>query len=167
MEIGRKDFCIECRKETKYVLKKQSVKKTIRDKEFEFEITVAICEECGEEMSIPGLMDKNVKEFDDQYRKSEGLVAIEGIERLMKIYNIGKAPLSLALGFGEVTITRYLDGQIPSKEYSNIIKKVITSPAYMKNLLIINKEKIAVTAFNKAMLAVESIEEIFLYHRKC
>ena len=27
------------------------------------------------------------------------------------------------LGFGEVTITRYLSGQIPSKEYSDIIKK--------------------------------------------
>lgn len=39
----------------------------------------------------------------------------------MKIYKIGKAPLSLALGFGEVTITRYLSGQIPLKEYCYLI----------------------------------------------
>ena len=44
---------------------------------------------------------------------------MEDIERLMKLYNIGKAPLSLALGFGEVTITCYLAGQVPSKEYSD------------------------------------------------
>ncbi|MBO5985408.1 MAG: hypothetical protein J6Q02_01260 [Lachnospiraceae bacterium] len=27
-----------------------------------------MCTECGEEMSIPGLMDKNVQEIDEQYR---------------------------------------------------------------------------------------------------
>lgn len=45
------------------------------------------------------------------------------------------APLSLALGFGEVTIARYLEGQIPSKQYSNIMRLALTLPAYMKKLL--------------------------------
>ncbi len=72
---------------------------------------MAVCAECGEKMSIPGLIDKNVQEIDEQYRAAEGLVSIDDIERLMKIYKIGKAPLSLALGFGEVTIPRYLEGQ--------------------------------------------------------
>lgn len=31
-----------------------------------FEITVA-CNECGGEMGIPGLMDYNIKEIDEQY----------------------------------------------------------------------------------------------------
>ena len=61
-------------------------------------------------MSIPGLIDKNVQEIDEQYRTAEGLVSIDDIERLMKIYKIGKAPLSLTLGFGEVMIPRYLEG---------------------------------------------------------
>lgn len=34
----------------------------------------------------------------------------EEIEALMSLYHLGKAPLSYALGFGEVTITRYLQG---------------------------------------------------------
>ena len=77
-----------------------------------FNITVAVCSECGEEMSLPGLIDRNVQEIDDQYRAYEGLVTKDDIENLMSIYNIGKAPLSLALGFGEITITRYLEGQV-------------------------------------------------------
>ncbi len=109
-EKGRRDFCIECRKETEYLLQKKDIVKNIRDKEYTFAITVAVCAECGEEMSIPGLIDKNVQEIDEQYRAAEGLVSIEDIEKLMKIYKIGKAPLSLALGFGEVTIPRYLEG---------------------------------------------------------
>ena len=102
--LRSRDFCIECRKETEYLLQKRDIVKTIRDREYTFAITAAVCSECGEEMSIHGLMDQNVQEIDRQYRSIEGLVTVEDIEKLMKIYKIGKAPLSLALGFGEVTI---------------------------------------------------------------
>ena len=158
---GRRDFCIECRKETEYYLKKKDIVKTIRDKEYTFAITVAVCAECGEEMSIPGLIDKNVQEIDDQYRAAEGLVSIDDIERLMKIYKIGKAPLSLALGFGEVTIPRYLEGQVPSKEYSDVIKAALSSPAFMKQKLMENREKLTDAAYRKAFAAAESIESLF------
>ena len=160
-EKGRKDFCIECRKETEYILRKKNIMKTIRDKEYTFAITVAVCAECGEEMSIPGLIDKNVQEVDEQYRKAEGLVSIDDIENLMKIYKIGKAPLSLALGFGEITISRYLEGQVPSKEYSDIIKSALSSPAYMQKKLMQNREKLTDAAFRKALFAAESIENLF------
>ena len=160
-EKERRDFCTECRKETEYFLQKKDIIKTIRDKDYTFGITVAICTECGEEMSIPGLIDKNVAEIDEQYRAVEGLVSIDDIERIMKIYKIGKAPLSLALGFGEVTIPRYLEGQVPSKEYSNVIKAALTSPAYMKQKLIENRDKLTDAAYKKAMAAADSIENLF------
>ena len=160
-EKGRRDFCIECRKETEYLLQKKDIIKTIRDKAYTFGITVAVCAECGEEMSIPGLIDKNIQEIDEQYRAEEGLVSIEDIERLMKIYKIGKAPLSLALGFGEVTIPRYLEGQVPSKEYSDIVKAALASPAYMKEKLIENRDKLTDAAYKKAMTAADSIESLF------
>ena len=160
-EKGRRDFCIECRKETEYLLQKKDIIKTIRDKDYTFGITVAICAECGREMSIPGLIDKNVQEIDEQYRAIEGLVSIDDIERLMKIYKIGKAPLSLALGFGEVTIPRYLEGQVPSKEYSDVVRAALASPAYMKQKLIENRDKLTDAAYKKAMAAADSIESLF------
>ncbi len=126
-----------------------------------FNITVAVCDKCGEEMSILGLIDRNIQEVDEQYRAYEGIVSIDDIEKLMKIYKIGKAPLSLALGFGEVTITRYLSGQIPSKEYSDIMKMALSSPAFMKEKLHENKEKIASAAYNKAMEAATQLETLF------
>ena len=45
-------------------------------KEYTFRITAVVCADCGEEMFIPGLMDKNVQEIDEQYRAAEGLVSI-------------------------------------------------------------------------------------------
>ena len=112
-------------------------------------------------MSLPGLIDKNIKEIDEQYREKEGIVSVEDIEKLLKIYKIGKAPASYALGFGEITISRYLAGQIPSKEYSDIIRKALTSPSFMKKLLIENREKVGETAFNKAMEAATSLQNLF------
>lgn len=137
----RTDFCTICRKNTGYTLKKRNIKKVIREKEYIFNITVAVCNECGEEINIKGLIDKNIQEVDKQYREYEDIVSIEDIKKLMKIYNLGKAPLSLALGFGEITITRYLLGQIPSKEYSDIIRKALSSPTYMKRNLMKTKIK--------------------------
>ena len=160
-EKGRMDFCIECRKETGYLLRKKNIVKTIRDKEYTFGITAAICVECGGEMSIPGLIDKNVREIDEQYRAAEGLVTVDDIEKLMKIYKIGKAPLSLALGFGEVTIPRYLEGQVPSKEYSDIVKAALASPAYMKRRLTENRDKLTDAAYRKAVAAADSIMSLF------
>ena len=159
--MERRDFCIECRKETEYVLQKKKIVKNIRDKEYTFEITVAVCTECGEEMSIPGLIDQNVQEIDEHYRAMEEIVSIDDIKKIMDIYKIGKAPLSLALGFGEVTIPRYLEGQVPSKEYSDIIKAALSSPAYMKQKLTENREKLTDTAYRKVLAAVESIESLF------
>lgn len=165
-EKSKKDFCMKCRKETEYLLQKRDLVKNIRNKEYTFGITVAICAECGEEMSIPGLIDKNVQEINEQYRTAESLVSIDDIEKLMKIYKIGKAPLSLALGFGEVTIPRYLEGQVPSKEYSDIVKATLTSPSYMKQKLMENRKKLTDAAYKKAMAAADSIESLFSVSEK-
>ena len=85
-EKRRMDFCIECRKNTEYLLQKKKIVKSIRNKEYTFVITAAVCAECGEEMSIPGLIDKNIQEIDEQYRTAGGLVSIDDIEKLMKMH---------------------------------------------------------------------------------
>ena len=159
---NQRDFCTECRRETNYTLKKIKINQTIWEKKYTFEITAAFCNECGGEMGIPGLLDYNIKEIDEQYRKAEEIITVEDIERLMKLYNIGKAPLSLALGFGEVTITRYLAGQVPSKEYSDIMLHALASASYMKELLDQNREKIGETAYKKAYTAATQLENLYV-----
>lgn len=65
----KRTYCTNCRKETIYTLKKQEIRKVIKDKEYTFSITVAVCNECGEEISLPGLLDLNIKEIDSQYKR--------------------------------------------------------------------------------------------------
>ena len=155
------EFCTNCRKDVTFSLQKRDIKKIIKDKEYTFNIIVAICDECGEEISINELIDSNLKEIDEQYRAYENIISIRDIEKLMEIYNIGKAPLSLVLGFGEITIARYLCGQIPSKEYSGIMKKALSSPSFMKEKLIESKNKIASPTYKKTMEAILKLEKLF------
>jgi len=59
----RRDFCYECRKWTEYSLQRDTFQKVINGELKTFTITVAICKECGNEMSPSGLIDKNIEEF--------------------------------------------------------------------------------------------------------
>lgn len=149
-----KDFCIECRKYVNYQLKEVKSQKDIKGKTYEYITLRAYCEECKEEMSIPGLIDKDQELFDAHFRMVEDLMTKSEINKILEKYNIGKAPLSLALGFGEITVTRYLDGQMPSKKYSDRLKKALYDVKFMKSMLIKNKEKIGELAYNKAMMAI-------------
>lgn len=69
------DFCTHCREERPYTLREKIVKKEINGKIFDFKIQVAVCDECGEEMDIHGLLDFNMKAIEEQYRDAEGLVS--------------------------------------------------------------------------------------------
>lgn len=156
----RLDFCTECGKETEYEIKKAVERETVREKEYEFTFTVPVCKECGARMCIPGFLDRNIRERDEQYRGAEGILSVENIKKLVDIYGIGKAPLSLALGFGETAISRYLDGQVPSKDCSDIMENALSSPRYMENLLDRNREKMGETAYQKAVKAAAELKHL-------
>lgn len=63
----RIDFCTNCRKETEYTLQKRNIVKTVNGVEHTFSITVATCNECGEEMNPHGLIDRNIQEVVEQW----------------------------------------------------------------------------------------------------
>lgn len=160
MEKERRQFCSECRKETGYEVQNDQRTYCIRGSEYTFNVLKAVCKECGEEVSLPGLMDYNARLIDEQYRKAENIVSIEDVNTIMDVYNIGKAPLSLALGFGEITITRYLQGQYPSKEYSDIMRKALTDVDFMLKCLNQNKEKVGETAYKKTYAEIGKLKKL-------
>ena len=72
------DFCTHCRDERPYTLREKIVQKEIKGKKYDFKIHVAVCDECGEEMDIHGLLDFNMKSIEEQYRNiNEGLVSVD------------------------------------------------------------------------------------------
>ena len=151
-------FCPYCRTETEYVLVPTKHTRKVKEKTYCYDVVEAHCKNCNEEVHIHGLIDAEVEAFDRAFRETEGLVTRNDIKKLMTLYNIGKAPLSYALGFGEITITRYLDGHVPSKEYSDIIRKALTNPDVMERLLNNNRDRVGKTAYEKEIKRVKELQ---------
>lgn len=152
-----KGFCEKCRDTVEYNVKMVDKEKTIKGKVIKYVGKVANCAECNSEIFATEIRDYNLKELDTAYRKVENLIKTEDIEKILKKYDIGKRPLSLLLGWGEGTLTRYVDGDTPTKPYSDMLKRILQDDKYYLEILERNKDNISPIAFRKSMTAVERI----------
>jgi len=130
--------------------------KEMKNKAINFKEKIAYCSECGNEFFVSELRDENLGAIDRAYREAEGLIGLPEIVGILEKYEMGKRPMSLLLGWGETTLTRFVNGDIPSKTYSDILKKFNESPEAFLELLITSKHKITETAFKKSFDATNS-----------
>lgn len=159
MSAEKKELlCSECRKRVSYHIFKRPAKTIIKDIEIEYEEYYGICDECQSEMYVPGLDDRNEEIIEEEFRKKKGLITVSDIKKILEKYNIEKRPLSKLMGFGEITITRYIDGQLPSAKYSNILFEVLNDEQKMKECVEANKDEVSTVAVNKVLRAIEKCE---------
>ena len=158
--MERKEYCTSCREFNEYDIKTERRSQIMKGKEYFYNIDVLYCKNCGEEIDVVGGFEKEIELFDKAYRQTENIISIKKIKDICELYDVGKAPLSLVLGFGEVTITRYLEGQIPSKGYSDILNKVLADPYYMEELLNENRSKISNAAATKIEKAINELKKV-------
>ena len=159
MNAGKKELlCSKCRKRVSYYISKRPAKTIIKDIEIKYEEYYGICDECKTEIFIPGLDDRNEEVIEGEFRKKKELISISDIKKILEKYNVEKRPLSKLLGFGELTITRYIDGQLPSAKYSDILFEVLRDEQKMKEYIEANKEEVSTVAVNKVIRAIEKCE---------
>jgi uncharacterized phage-associated protein len=86
----------------------------------------------------------------------ERVITIDEIKLILEQYRIGKKPLAKLLGWGETTIIRYIEGDIPTNEYSSKLKTILEDPQFYYELLCKKKEYLTGVAFKKSKHAVLS-----------
>lgn len=155
-----KGFCEQCHDIVECNVKEKQKSKKIKGKKINYMGKEAYCNECNDKVFIAEIRDYNLKKLDETYRKSEDIILVSDIEKIIEKYNIGKRPLSLLLGWGETTLTRYLNGDIPSKSYSNFLKKVLEDTNFMKELLEQNRERVTKHAYSECKRAIEEISTV-------
>ena len=149
-------FCTECREDVNYTVAEVLLEDELKGVMYEHTGKKAICSKCGSEVYDPEIVDFNMKSLYDAYRKKNGIIALEKILEIPKKYGIGKRPLSLLLGWGEMTFSRYCEGDIPSKQYSEILQKIYESPEFYLNLLEKNKDNLkSSNAYEKSKTKTE------------
>lgn len=87
-------------------------------------------------------------------KREVGYITINEIQKVLKDYKIGKKPLAKLLGWGETTIIRYMDGDVPTIEYSNKLRELLYNPCYFYQILLENKHNLTNIAFKKSKQSV-------------
>lgn len=158
-----KIFCENCRKDVDYNIIEEQMIGTIKGETYTYTGKVAKCKECNSDIFVNSINDYNLKALYDVYREENGIISLEKVLGICEKYNISKRPLSLLLGWGEQTYSRYCNGDIPSKQYSDILNKIYESPVFYSELLENNKEKLpSEIAYKKSKEAVDKILEGYL-----
>lgn len=161
MSTNNTVYCINCDDKTEYLIKSQRVDMSVRGIEFSYVEHTAYCATCGEEVYVPEVNDLNVSSREDAYRKAARLITIPELNQLLKKYNIGAGPLAKLMGFGEVTINRYIGGQLPSKEHSAQLLEVLSSHKAMEKRLENNKHLITPVAYSKCREAIDQLSVLY------
>ncbi|MCU5331948.1 type II toxin-antitoxin system antitoxin SocA domain-containing protein [Bacillus wiedmannii] len=152
-------LCECCRDMVKYSTKDVPKVTVIRGKQYHYVGKEANCAECKSEIFVPSIHDYNLEQLDHAYRQQEQLVTIFEIKEVLEKYKIGKRPLSLLLGWGEVTLTRYVNGDIPTKQYSDILKRLSRDKSFMLDILERNKDLITQKAYRVSKEAIAKLQE--------
>ena len=153
-------FCIQCGKDVVYTVCAKRVETIIRDVKISYVELTAKCPVCGEEVYVPEINDANVQSREDAYRTAMHIITKEEIEEILEKYNIGAGPLAKVLGVGDVTINRYLLGQLPSKAISERLYMIKADRKYMRECLEQNKEKITIAAYEKCIKALDDLDAL-------
>lgn len=156
----KKVFCENCRNDVEYSIIEEQMIGTIKGETYTYTGKVAKCKEYKSDIFVNSINDYNLKALYDVYREKNGIISLEKILGICEKYNISKRPLSLLLGWGEQTYSRYCNGDIPSKQYSDILNKIYESPVFYSEILENNKDKLSSeTAYKKSKKAVDKILE--------
>jgi hypothetical protein len=148
-------FCSQCNETVEVRIREVTKREKLRGRDIEYKGKEAVCIRCGELVAQPNLSEENELLAKEAFREKEKLILIKEIEEILDKYKIGKRPLSLLLGWGEGTLTRYIAGDLPTRQYSATLKRILDDPAYYEEVLEENRKAITYQAYNRSKKALE------------
>lgn len=145
-----KHYCKECDENVDLEMKTATLKGELKGEEITYVGKVLYGIECHHEIVDEEILNINEKVLNDTYRKHNNILSIDEIRSLPEMYGIGKRPLSLILGWGELTFTRYFNGDIPTNTYANILLEINKSPEMYLKTLEMRKDLISDISYKKS-----------------
>ncbi len=156
---SEKCLCTCCMEEheVKTVLVKDEA--TFKHVKVAYEASYLYCEAAGELYMDEQQMQENDVRLKDAYRKSEGLLTSSDISGIRAKYGISQSDLSILLGWGGKTITRYESHQVQDKAHDTILKKIDQDPEWFLSLLNEARVNLSAESYQKYLEAATSLYE--------
>lgn len=152
-------YCYMCDQDVDVIIKKEIEVHCLKGADVSCEVENVFCQKCGAQVYIPMINDRNLDCVDLAYREQHGIITIHEIEELLERYDIGAKPLAHLLGWGEVTIIRYLKGQIPDRIHSDTLR-TLNDPRIFASIFDQNQQMLTSVAKKKVSEALRSLNDI-------
>ena len=161
MENLRLAYCNECEDLVEYDICDELIEEEFKGETISYKFRVGKCKCCNSEVATD--IDYNSRKSKakiEAYKKQTGIISENEISEILRKYNIGKENLAIVAGFGKVTIKRYFEGFIPSREYSDVLLRILREEKYFMELVEENKKKLKDVAYKKIISRYERLAEI-------
>ena len=159
--INKYAYCNKCEDAVEFNIISEFVVEEYKGVKIRYPFPVGHCICCGAEVATD--IDYNSRKSEAKiraYKKQKGIIDVSEISEIMRKYDVGKESLAEIAGFGKVTIKRYFDGFIPSKEYSDILYKILDDEKFFISLVDKNKDKLKEVTYRKIIARYDRLNEI-------
>lgn len=127
--------CAECGTKNEYEMRKTVRRFEGEGYSFELEAEIPYCTKCNSPIWIDEIEDEITRRANQKIRECTGIVTHEEILNILEKYGASQKFMSRLLGWGEITLTRYISGgYTPSKSNSARIKE-LNNPYVFQKLL--------------------------------
>lgn len=148
-------FCNKCNTFVDYSVQYEDVIQNVKDDTFTLNLGVPYCLPGHHEVYVEEIDLKNQQMVFNAYREKHHLVSINEIISIRKTIGLSQRDFSRLLGLGEISITRYELGSLPSLSISTLI----LSSRNIENLKEMYEK-------NKKMMSDNGIKKIEIYLSK-
>lgn len=154
-------YCNECEDLVEFDVVSENIVEEYKGVSISYLFRVGRCKCCGAEVATD--IEYNSRKSEEKikvYRKQKGIISNEEISEIIDKYDVGKESLADIAGFGKVTIKRYFDGFIPSREYSDMLYKILVDEKFFIGLVDENKDKLKEVTYRKIIARYNRLIEI-------
>lgn len=114
-------FCTKCNAFVDYIVQYEDVTQTVKEDTFTLNVGVPYCVSGHHEVFVEEVDQKTQHMFFDAYREKHHLVSVTEIIAIRKKIGLTQRDFSRLLGLGEISISRYELGSLPSQSISTLI----------------------------------------------
>jgi putative zinc finger/helix-turn-helix YgiT family protein len=141
--------CPICEEVHKVKVYKEPTKALVKKQPVEYIETYYYCPISEEEFYPSQVLNVNLLEARDSYRKNNNLLTSIEIKEIRKFYGLNQKEFSNIFGWGDITIQRYETKLIQEETYNEMIKRAKDDPLFLYEELKKHKDKFEENRFNE------------------
>lgn len=163
---SEKRLCPSCMNEHEIKIVHVMEHTTFKNTQVDYNASYLFCDISDELFMNEQQIRENDVKMKDSYRIKEGLLTSSQICNIRSKYGISQKDLSVILGWGGKTITRYESHYVQDRAHDTILKKIDQDSEWFISLLNASKDDLSAESFNRclkyASLLYEMNQDLYL-----